>query len=218
MSVVGRSVPDWCLIPMNSMKLTDTSAGYWRSITRSPLVDTVGPIWPHGLQAQKQPPCDTDCRSISLTSRQRDDPTKYEPQVIEEKDEVNKKYGAFQHLNVFRDSETGLLDAKEPTQSMEPQADRARGVLLSYEGFPPRFKPMFEEIKDQTNEVFEEAGAASVLISRRNDGGVERHLGDIRYSFVVWHQDIDTTRGLLGYGPSSVDPTTGEKLSANASV
>ena len=38
-----------------------------------------------------------------------------------------------------------------------------------------------------------------------------------RYSFVMWHQ-IDTTRGLLGYGSSSVHPITGEKLSANLNL
>ena len=39
-----------------------------------------------------------------------------------------------------------------------------------------------------------------------------RHPGDLRYSFVTWNQDVDTTRGLLGYGPSSSDPRTGEVL------
>ncbi|MGC6418961.1 MAG: zinc-dependent metalloprotease [Bradymonadia bacterium] len=144
-----------------------------------------------------------------------DSPEKYEPQVIDEKDPVNKKYGAFQHLNVFKDGETGLLDAHSLTNRFNPKRTEPL-VFYFHEGFPPRFKPMFEEIKAETNAIMEEAGAnLRVDFQEWNEGGIERNFGDIRYSFVVWHQDIGTTRGLLGYGPSSVNPTTGEKISAN---
>jgi hypothetical protein len=147
-----------------------------------------------------------------------DDPEKYEPQIIAEKDPVNKKYGAFQHLNIFRDAHTGLLDAHSMLNRWNPK--RTEPVVFYFqEGFPPRFKPMFDEIKEQTNTIFEAAGANLRLdFLEWNDGDIERHPGDIRYSFVMWHQDIDTTRGLLGYGPSSVHPITGEKLSANLNL
>ena len=99
-------------------------------------------------------------------------------------------------------------------ESRRPSDDPV--VFYFHEGFPPRFKPMFEEIKHQTNAVMASAGASLRFDFRDwNVDGIERHLGDIRYSFVVWHQDIDTTRGLLGYGPSSANPVTGEIISAN---
>jgi hypothetical protein len=140
------------------------------------------------------------------------------PEEIAEKDEVNKKYGAFQVFNVFRDEETGLLSAKSLLHRWNP--NRTEPVVFYYHpGFPERFKPMFEEIKAETNSVLENAGA-SLRFDFKNydDGGVVRNFGDLRYSFVVWHQDIDTTRGLLGYGPSSSDPRTGEILSANLNL
>ncbi len=139
-------------------------------------------------------------------------------EVIAEKDPVNKKYGAFQVFNLFRDEESGLLSAKSLLHRWNP--NRTDPVVFYYHpGFPERFKPMFEEIKADTNRIMEEAGAALRFDFKEwNDGGIERHFGDLRYSFVIWHQDIDTTRGLLGYGPSSSDPRTGEIISANLNL
>lgn len=148
----------------------------------------------------------------------RPGPSDYPVEEIAEKDEVNKKYGAFQVFNVFRDEETGLLSAKTLLQRWNP--NRTEPVVFYFhEGFPDRFKPMFEEIAAETNATLEQAGAAMRVEFREfDDGGIVRHLGDIRYSFVTWNQDIDTTRGLLGYGPSTSDPRTGEVLSANLNL
>ena len=143
-------------------------------------------------------------------------PHGFKPQHLAEKDPA-RKYGAFEHLNFFRDPETGLLDARSIIHRWNPRRPSDDPVVFYFhEGFPPRFKPMFEEIKHQTNAVMASAGASLRFDFRDwNVDGIERHLGDIRYSFVVWHQDIDTTRGLLGYGPSSANPVTGEIISAN---
>ena len=142
----------------------------------------------------------------------------YVPEVIGEKDLVNKKYGSFQTLNLFRDHDTGILSAKSLLNRWNPNREEPV-VFYFHKGFPPRFKPMFSEIKEQTNEIFAQAGAKLRIDFREyNDGGIERNLGDIRYSFVIWHHDIDTTKGLLGYGPSSADPRTGELISANLNL
>ncbi|MEY2930651.1 MAG: hypothetical protein RL033_1400, partial [Pseudomonadota bacterium] len=142
----------------------------------------------------------------------------YVPEQIAEKDEVNKKYGAFQVLDVFRDEESGLLSAKSLLQRWDPQREEP-AVFYFHQGFPERFKPLFEEIKAETNATLESAGAKLRIDFREyDDGGKIRNLGDIRYSFVTWNQDVDTTRGLLGYGPSSADPRTGEVLSANLNL
>lgn len=148
----------------------------------------------------------------------RPGPSTYVPEVIAEKAEVNKKYGAFQDLNIFEDEETGLLSAKSLLRRFDP--NRTDPVVFYFhEGFPPRFKPMFEDIKRETNKILENAGAKLRFDFREwNDGGIERHLGDLRYSFVTWNQDIEGTRGLLGYGPSSSDPRTGELVSANVNL
>ncbi len=146
------------------------------------------------------------------------EPSGYQAEEIAEKDPVNKKYGAFQVLDHFRDPTTGLLDAYSHLQRWNPNREEP-ATFYFHEGFPPKFKPMFQEIADDTNRILEEAGAALRIEFRDyDDGGIERHLGDIRYSFVVWNQDIDTTRGLLGYGPSTVHPRTGEVLSANLNL
>ncbi|HEY3447780.1 MAG TPA: zinc-dependent metalloprotease [Myxococcales bacterium] len=150
--------------------------------------------------------------------------TGYVPEVIGEKDPVNKKYGSFQVMNAFRDEKSGLLSSKNFIQRWNPnRADPA--VYYFAPGFPEKFKPMFQTIKEQTNKVLEDAGAKLRVDFQEWDaprpGGTEkyeRHVGDLRYSFIVWHQDIDGTRGLLGYGPSSSDPRTGEVLSANVNL
>ena len=50
---------------------------------------------------------------------------------------------------------------------------------------------MFEEMKAQTNTVLENAGASLRFDFKEHDAdGVVRNFGDLRYSFVVWHQEI----------------------------
>ncbi|MGC4121840.1 MAG: zinc-dependent metalloprotease [Myxococcales bacterium] len=143
----------------------------------------------------------------------------YQREEIAEKDPVNKKYGSIQVMNPFHDEKSGLLSAKTYIQRWDP--NRTEPVVYYFaEGFPENFKKMFtDEIKAQTNKIMEDAGAKLRFDFKEwNDGGIERHQGDLRYSFVAWHQDIDGTRGLLGYGPSSSDPRTGEVLSANVNL
>jgi len=148
----------------------------------------------------------------------RPDPSSYKPETIAEKDEVNKKYGVFQVQSLFKDSETGLLSAKQLVQRWDPQR-KEPVVFYFHEGFPQRFKGMFKELEKSTNKILSDAGASLRFNFKEwNDGGIQRKFGDIRYSFVAWHQDIDTTLGLLGYGPSSSDPRTGEVYSANLNL
>lgn len=144
--------------------------------------------------------------------------SEYKPEVVAEKDPVNKKYGAFQQLSLYRDPVTGLLDAKSLLKRFDPNREEPV-VYYFHPGFPPKFKPMFDEIEEETNEVLAESGARLRVDFRdHDDGGVEREFGDLRYSFVAWHQDIDSTRGLLGYGPSTAHPRTGETISANVNL
>ncbi len=148
----------------------------------------------------------------------RQGPTGYTTEVIPEKSAVNKKYGFFQILNAYRDGNTGILSAKSLVQRWNP--NRKDPVIFYFHpDFPAPFKPMFVGIRDELNGILEQSGASLRFdFKDHNHDGNIRNFGDLRYSFVVWHQDIDTTKGLLGYGPSSSDPRTGEVISANLNL
>lgn len=142
---------------------------------------------------------------------------RYEPEEIGEKELRNKKYGVFQLLNLFTDHEAGELGARAFAKRWDPS--RADMTFYFQPGFPERYKAFFSHIAEATNAVFEKAGATIRLkFVEFDDGGIIRHVGDMRYSFAQWHHDIDTTRGLLGYGPSAADPRTGEVLNANLNL
>ncbi len=144
----------------------------------------------------------------------------YEPEFIEEKAAVNKKYGAFQQLNLYTDAHTGLLGGKQLLKRWNP--NRTEPIVYYFaEGYPEKYKAMFigeGGIQDQTNKVFEDAGASLRVEFKDHDfDGTERKLGDIRYSFVAWFQN-QNANGPLGYGPSTSDPRTGEVFSANVNA
>jgi hypothetical protein len=44
-----------------------------------------------------------------------------------------------------------------------------------------------------------------------------QQIGDLRYSFIIWHAKPEPA-GPLGYGPSAADPVTGEIISGNANI
>lgn len=142
----------------------------------------------------------------------------YTKETIAEKAIANKKYGAFQTSNVFRDPVSGLRGNVNYINRWNP--DREEPITFYFhEGFPEKFKSMFENIADRTNKVFADAGSTLTVQFLEHDyDGVERNFGDPRYSFAVWHQGIDQTSGLLGYGPSSAIPWSGEIISANLNL
>ncbi|MBI4807207.1 MAG: zinc-dependent metalloprotease [Desulfovibrio sp.] len=148
----------------------------------------------------------------------RPGPSTYQPLVIAEKDEVNKKYGVFQALNLFRDDKTGLLSAQSLARRWDPNRTEP-AVYYFAEGFPEKWKVSFRQMVAETNRVLTAAGAKLRLDVKDHDfDGKPRHVGDLRYSFFTFHRDIDTTKGLLGYGPSTADPRTGEVFSANVNL
>lgn len=149
-------------------------------------------------------------------------PSTYQPEYVGEKDPVNKKYGVFQQLNLYTDEDSGLLGAERLIKRWNPDRPSDDPVVYYFaKGFPEKFKDMFigpGGIQEQTNAVLEAAGASLRVAFREwNDGGIERELGDIRYSFVAWY-DNQHANGPLGYGPSTADPRTGEIFSANVNA
>jgi hypothetical protein len=143
----------------------------------------------------------------------------YAGEEIAEKDPVNKKYGSFQLFSLFRDEETGLLGARRLIQRWNPEREEPVTYYFA-EGFPDRFKPMFEKIAADTNRIMEEAGAKLrfQFLEHDHDGKV-RNVGDVRHSFVIWHQALDANApGLLGLGPPGSDPRTGEIISSQLNL
>lgn len=153
----------------------------------------------------------------------------YQPEIIEEKALVNKKYGAFQVANTFRDHDSGLVGNTNLLHRWNPNRPSDDPVVFYFhEGFPEAYKPMYVRIAAETNKVLEEAKATLRFDFRDclNQGQGEPvpddcqrpTYGDPRYSFAIWHHSIDTTTGLLGYGPSVSDPRTGEIISASLNL
>jgi len=88
-------------------------------------------------------------------------------------------------------------------------------------GFPAFLHDAAQAVADSWNEVFVQAVEARghtapgrMFEVRENTG---QRIGDMRYSFLYYITE-PTTAGLLGYGPSNVDPITGEIVSASAYV
>ncbi len=149
-------------------------------------------------------------------------PSSYVPEYIAEKDPVNKRYGAFQLLNLYVDGGSGLLGGKRLLRRFDPNATEP-AVFYFSKGFPEKFKPMFldpeEGIGPITNKIMEDAGASLRFEFKDHDfDGVERKSGDIRYNWVNWTGDQFAGGGVLGVGYGDADPRTGEVISANVNM
>ncbi len=121
-----------------------------------------------------------------------------------------------------------------------PYAQRELRPVVYYanDEMPDWLKPVGQEVADQWNRVFTDAveslgyplkeGERVFVFCPNNpvqEGdhpacgapGLAPRLGDIRYSFMAYVPKF-MTYGLLGFGPSNIDPETGEILSGMAYV
>ena len=153
-------------------------------------------------------------------------PSEYAPAFIDEKDDVNERYGVFQILNLFTDKDSGFLGGERLIKRWNPSREEPV-VYYFAEGFPEKFKDIFthetEGVAAQTNAILKEANSSMRIEFRDHDYSengevIDRKVGDIRYSFVTWFQNLSGNGGLLGYGPSTSDPRTGEVFSANVNA
>lgn len=110
-------------------------------------------------------------------------------------------------------------------------------VYYVNDGFPEDLKPMAKELERQYDETFrgiyrsllgQDAPGQMFFVCTNNpvkagdpaacgSEGVHARLGDIRYNLLNWVAE-PTQAGLLGYGPNSNDPETGEVISSTASI
>ena len=119
-------------------------------------------------------------------------------------------------------------------------APKDRGVqpMVYYAiGWPDDLMPVLKSVEKAWNEIFQRVVAAAIGQDKydgqvfrichspvRDDDdhdlcgetGFAARIGDIRYSSVVYVPEFYDGFRLLGFGPSNVDPLTGEVLSASA--
>src|SRR5262249_12042853 len=99
-------------------------------------------------------------------------------------------------------------------------------------GYPEEYKSFFTAkggIVDQTNAIFEKAGAKGRLVVKNYDQDMPesateaerkrgREYGDVRYNFIRWMTDIDVGAPFMGVAQFVPDPRTGEALSASINI
>lgn len=78
---------------------------------------------------------------------------------------------------------------------------------------PEEFRPIIKEGVERWNEAFEKAGFRNAVIVKIQPDDAEWDAGDIRYNVLRWTSSPQPPFG--GYGPSFVNPRTGEILGAD---
>jgi hypothetical protein len=156
----------------------------------------------------------------------------YKPMELGEKDPIRRKYGPITMTTWARDFDSGLLAAREFAVRFDPEKPL---VWYFAKGYPDQHKKFFTApggIVDQTNAIFEKAGAKVRLQLRNHDDFTEeekknlteeelkrgREYGDVRYNFIRWMSDIDTGAPFIGVAQFVPDPRTGEALSASINI
>lgn len=153
----------------------------------------------------------------------------YKPLEIDEKDPIKQKYGPILQSSYARDPESGQIAARQFAMRFDPQKDM---VFYFAKGYPEENKSFFTKpggIVDQTNAIFEKAGAKIRLVVKNYDQDIPedadaltkergREYGDIRYNFIRWMSDLDTGAPFIGVTQFVPDPRTGEILSGSINI
>jgi hypothetical protein len=159
----------------------------------------------------------------------------YVPLVVSEKDNIRHKYGIFNNTIYSRDTTSGLMAANQYVLRYDPNQPI---TLYLAQGYDPGQLAMEAAnpptgvwrrkggIVDQTNAIFQKAGAKATLqvlnyndLSAFGDGlGPARQFGDIRYSMVQWISDIDADTPFIGLAGWQPDPRTGQIISGSIRI
>jgi hypothetical protein len=146
----------------------------------------------------------------------------YKPLQVAEKDPIRHKYGPIELITIDRDETSGQLASRELVNRFDPTKPI---VWYFAEGFPEKYKGVFTDpggIKDQTNQLMKDAGAAATLDFQNfdanlPDGQSPRQYGDVRYSFLRWVSDKDMQTYWAGVTQFVVDPRNGQTISSSIS-
>lgn len=168
---------------------------------------------------------DTQTVDIKYSFWRKPDPDndedRYVPRPLKEKDKYRRKFGIWDYtVHNYQDPETGLIGAEMFLSRFNPRlpidyylVDVPDEYLVPNPDYEDR--SLYDSVAHYTNQVFEQAEVATrIAFHEADEGNIDRTIGDIRYSFVHWHNNDFTDIPWLGYGPSWVDPRTGETVNA----
>lgn len=141
----------------------------------------------------------------------------YVPRPIAEKDKYRRQFGIWDYvLRNFQDPESGFIGTEIMLSRFNPRLP----IDYYLVDVPAEFADVYDSVGEHTNQLFEQMGVDARIAFHapgadgRYEDGIPRNVGDIRYSFVWWHNNAFTDIPWLGYGPSWMDPRTGEIINA----
>jgi len=144
--------------------------------------------------------------------------SEYVGRPLKEKDKFRRKFGIWDYIvHNYQDPETGLIGSELMLSRFNPRMPMDYYLIDVPEEFRtnPVHGDVYESVAGYANEVFDKSGAdVRLAFHDQDEGNVLREFGDIRYSFVYWHNNAFTDIPWLGYGPSWMDPRTGEIINA----
>ncbi len=103
------------------------------------------------------------------------------------------------------------LVKKDPSQTLSEPVEPI--VYWIENTTPEEFRPIIKEAGERWNEAFEKAGFKNAFQVKIQPDTAEWDAGDIRYNVLRWTSSPRPPFG--GYGPSFVNPRTGEILGAD---
>jgi len=128
-------------------------------------------------------------------------------------DPLHNKYGYFKTINEKLNRKTGRVEHVHMANRWNPNKDHH---FYFVKGFPEEYKWMYNDsvkgIFPRLNKVLANANVKGRFYIHENSG---QEFGDIRYSFINFISEIDSSAP-LGYGPSDANPFTGEMIAANS--
>ena len=150
---------------------------------------------------------DTQTVDVTYSLWRRPDPPEgkaYVPRPIAEKDKYRRQFGIWDYIvHNYQDPDSGFIGAEMMLSRFNPKLP----IDYYLVDVPAEFRGVYDSVAEHTNAVFEKAGVdARVAFHDQDEGGIHREFGDIRYSFVVWHNNAFTDIPWLGYGPSWMEP------------
>jgi Met-zincin/Domain of unknown function (DUF5117)/Domain of unknown function (DUF5118) len=103
------------------------------------------------------------------------------------------------------------LQKKDPTAA---KSDPIKPITFWMENTTPKeFRPIIKDAVERWNEAFEYAGFTNAVVCLEQPDDATWDAGDIRYNVLRWTSTPAPPFG--GYGPSFVNPKTGEILGAD---
>lgn len=103
------------------------------------------------------------------------------------------------------------LEKQDPTAALSPP--RQPVVFWIENTVPQQYRKAVEEGVLMWNEAFERAGFKDAIAVRQMPDNADWDPADTRYNVIRWSDSFGS--GVLGYGPSRVNPLTGEILDAD---